>query len=462
MNNFIKIITIVLFTQLCNKTMAQPLAPIKISPNHHYFITEDKTPFFWLGDTGWLLFIKLNREEVIKYLDDRKEKGFNVIQVMVLHDTKHAVNVYGDSALINGNPSMPKTTTGNDFKNKEQYDFWNNVDFVIDEAAKRGIYMGLVPIWGSNVKSGFVNEKQAADFGTFLAKRYKNKSNIVWLNGGDIMGSDKIEIWNALGNALRKNDPNHLITFHPRGRAQSSTWFHNASWLDFNMFQSGHKDYEQDTVTPRMGEDNYKYVNTDYVLKPTKPTIDGEPVYEKIPHGLHDTLATLWNDNDVRRYAYWSVFAGGAGFTYGHSAVMQFFNGVGAAAYGAKQKWTDALNDPGAKQMHFLKDLMLSKPYLDRIPDQTLIADNTGEKYDYLIATRGRDYAFIYTATGKKISVNMGKLKEDNLYASWYNPRNGDYTKIGTFVNKGQHEFTPPGEDKYGNDWVLVLESVNW
>jgi hypothetical protein len=62
--------------------------PLKISANHRYFTTSDGKPFFWLGDTGWLLFSKLNREDAEKYLEDRHKKGFNVIQVMpmaILH-----------------------------------------------------------------------------------------------------------------------------------------------------------------------------------------------------------------------------------------------------------------------------------------------------------------------------------------------------------------------------------------
>src|SRR5215216_98457 len=70
----------------------QPLKPLRVSANGRYFMTADGKPFFWLGDTGWLLFSKLKREEAIQYLDDRRKKGFNVIQVMVLH-TVAAANV---------------------------------------------------------------------------------------------------------------------------------------------------------------------------------------------------------------------------------------------------------------------------------------------------------------------------------------------------------------------------------
>src|SRR5688572_2974378 len=92
-------------------SFGQAPKPLKVSANGRYFMTSDGKPFFWLGDTGWLLFSKLKREEAVKYLDDRKLKGFNVIQVMVLHTTA-VVNAYGDTALIQRNVAQPNTTPG--------------------------------------------------------------------------------------------------------------------------------------------------------------------------------------------------------------------------------------------------------------------------------------------------------------------------------------------------------------
>ncbi|MES2329050.1 MAG: glycoside hydrolase family 140 protein [Bacteroidota bacterium] len=435
------------------------LPRLKISNDKRSFVTGNNDPFFWLGDTGWLLFTKLTRNEAIQYLNDRQSKGFNVIQVMVLHDVKHAVNRYGDSALINNDVSKPKITQGNRFSDPTEYDFWDHVDYVISEAEKRGIYMALVPVWGSNVKSGLVSEDGAKKYATFLTNRYKDKSNIIWVNGGDIKGTDKQSVWKIIGSTIRSIDHQHLITFHPRGRSTSSEWFHKEDWLDFNMFQSGHKDYAQDTAEPRIGEDNWKFAQNDYALQPLKPTMDGEPSYENIPHGLHDSLAPHWHADDVRRYGYWSVFSGGAGFTYGDNAVMQFFNGIGIGDYFTKQKWSDAINDNGSSQVQYLKKLMLSKPATGRVPDQSLIA-NQGQRYEYFAAIRGNDYAFIYTYTGRNMQVNMGKIKGTKIKASWYDPRNGKYLAIGVFDNKGKHEFDPPGNTQNGNDWVLVLTSV--
>lgn len=440
---------------------ATPELPfLKVSENGRFLMTEDGDPFFWLADTGWLLFSKLTREEAGQYLDDRLEKGYNTIQVMVVHSLKVS-NVYGDSALINQDISQPAVTEGSDFSDSTAYDFWDHMDYVIDLAEEKGLYMALVPVWGTNVKEGKVSYDQADNFSSWLAKRYAGKSNIIWLNGGDTMGSDSTATWNVMGENIHVYAPNHLQTFHPFGRKQSSLWFHDKDWLDFNMVQSGHRRYDQDDTENGFGQDNYKYIDIDYALTPAKPTLDGEPSYEGIPQGLHDFTQPLWTDADLRRYGYWSVFAGGFGFTYGSNAVMQFHKpGDSDPAYGVKIYWDEALDLPGAVQMVYLKNLILSQSYFDRIPDQSLIAAGQGEKYDYLVATKGEDYAFVYTYNGRNMEIALGKIKGEQIKASWFNPRSGEKSEIGTFDNAGSLSFDPPGEVEDGNDWVLVLNSV--
>ena len=118
-----------------------------------------------------------------------------------------------------------------------------------------------------------------------------------------------------------------------------------------------------------------------------------------------------------------------------------------------------SLHDEGARQMQYLKKLMLSKPYFERVPDQSLIAGNAGEKYKHLVATRGTNYAFIYIYTGRVFEVNLGKTNGATVKASWYSPRDGSKMEIGSYDNKGIQKFDPPGEEGDGNDWVLVLES---
>lgn len=455
-----KLVAVILIICLVNARAQLPL--LKISANKRFFQTVDGKPFFWLGDTGWLLFIKCNREDAIKYLDTRKQQGFTVIQVMLLHDVNDK-NAYGDYALIDGDPANPVITPGNDFKRPFDYDYWDHVDFIIDEAAKRGMYVGLVAVWGSNVKSGKVNGNNAEAYATFLAKRFKKKSNIVWIDGGDIPGNEGMEVWKKIAVAIKKYDPNHLMTFHPRGRYSSSEWFQREPWLDFNMIQSGHKDYAQDTSAKEKhhyGEDNWKFIQADYNLTPTKPVLDGEPSYENIPHGLHDSLEKRWTAADVRRYAYWSVFAGAAGFTYGENAVMQFYSARGGrGSFGVNQSWKETIFSPGAQQMQYLMKLMLSvNGYFDRVPAQEILVDNTGGKYDYLLATKGKHFAMIYTFTGKTVKVDLSKLDFKVSRLRWFDPSKGEGITHEISGEKEVTPFNPPSVRQGANDWVLILE----
>lgn len=439
------------------------LPVIKVSDNHRYF-TADGKPFFWLGDTGWLLFSKLNREESLHYLDSRQKQGFNVIQAMVVHSNKE-VNAYGDSALTDKKISEPKITPGNTFGKGKAYDYWDHIDWVINRAAERGLYIALVPVWGSVVKESHITAAQGKAYAEFLANRYKSYSNIIWMNGGDITGTDSLKTWKAIGNTIHNIDPMHLMTFHPRGRTQSSTWFHNEDWLSFNCFQSGHRNYAQDTSKKDLnyGEDNWKYAEVDYTKTPVKPTLDAEPSYENIPYGLHDVKLPRWKAADVRRYAYWSVFAGGCGYTYGNNDVMQMHKPGDApknVSYGSKAYWYQSVNAPGAQQMQYVKKLMLSRPYFERVPTQTLIAAGQGERYNRLMATRGKSYAFIYTYNGRDMQINASELAGSKVKAAWYNPRNGQTTAIGTFTKAKAMKFDPPGEKKNGNDWVLILDAI--
>jgi hypothetical protein len=470
-HSFLLVVLVALSTRHCDayqkKEAQRPLdnGRLVVSQNCRFLQHENGEPFFWQGDTAWRLFQKLNRSEVETYLENRRRKGFNVVQAAMLYEMPE-VNVYGDAALVNSNPIHPQTTQGNDPESDLEYDYWDHVEFVIDKAAAKGIYIALIPAWGSIVKEGHFTVESARCYGQWLAERYRDKVNIIWINGGDIRGDSNKDIWQALGTTLHEMDPNHLMTFHPFGRTQSSTWFHNEDWLDFNMFQSGHRRYDQlrpqiDDAATWKGEDNWKYVREDYAKTPPKPTIDGEPSYENIPQGLHDPNEPYWQAHDVRRYAYWSVFAGSFGHTYGNNAVMQMHKPhSGEGKYGVRDYWHEAIDAPGAGQMQHLKALVLSRPFFERTFDPSLIAGENGTEYDYIIATRGESFVFVYTYTGRAFDISMGKITGEKVKAWWYNPRTGTAEFLGDFASEGVRRFDPPGLEEEGNDWVLVLDDA--
>ena len=117
------------------------LPRITVSDNDRFLQTEDGAPFFWLGDTAWELFHRLTREEAELYLENRRRKGLNVIQAVALAEFEgiRTPNAYGDFALVNEDPTRPNEA------------YFRLVDEIIDLAAAKGLYVGLLPTWGDKV-----------------------------------------------------------------------------------------------------------------------------------------------------------------------------------------------------------------------------------------------------------------------------------------------------------------------
>ncbi|MDD2503494.1 MAG: putative collagen-binding domain-containing protein [Clostridia bacterium] len=107
--------------------------------------------------------------------------------------------------------------------------------------------------------------------------------------------------------------------------------------------------------------------------------------------------------------------------------------------------------------MKHLRQLMESRPFFERIPDQSLLVDNY-EGYNHQQAARGEDYAFIYAPHGIFVKVRLGVLEGKSVKVSWFNPRTGETSPVGIFKNTGEQTFIPPGHGRE-QDYVLILDS---
>ncbi len=413
-------------------------------------------PFFWLGDTGWLMLSRLDRAETEHYLRTRQQQGYNVIQVMVLH-TVGMTTKGGVPALIDGDPARPNNSPGDDPAVAGEYDYWDHLDWTLGVAEELGIYLALVPAWGDIAMAGDLDTENVVPYVTFLAERYRDRPNIVWLNGGDTFAVERTAVWSVLGRTLKRLDPEHLMTFHPRGRTDSSWTFHHAEWLDFNMYQSGHRSYGQDL--DGFGEDNWRYAEDDWARLPAKPFIDGEPSYENIPYDLHYADVPRWTAADVRRYAWWSVLSGAFGHTYGENSVMQMYvPGAHNPAFHAEIPWRDALRADGAGQMRHVKSLMDGVAFGTREPAAHLVVDN-GTGYERIPVLRGDGFLVAYAYTGRGFSLDVSSVADADPTAHWYSPRDGSFTAVDIGADDGIAAFDPPGDAAAGNDWVLVLRT---
>ena len=293
-----------------------------------------------------------------------------------------------------------------------------------------------------------------------MGRRYRNCC-LVWILGGDrgIQTKRQDDIIHALARGLRRGDSgSHLITFHPGGGCGSSLWLQNDPWFDFNLRQNG-QDAEY--------TDRYDQTRLDYDRKPTKPVIDAEPLYEDHPIALDATRFGYSIAADVRRPLYWDLFSGACGHTYGDHAVWQFWATNRAPINFPLKPWDEAINAPGAFEMQYAKRLLHSRPFLTRVPDDSIILPDVtptsvpGAGIYRFVATRDSEgrYAMVYVPVGKTFSVRTDCIRAGAINAWWFDPRTGKASLIGKFPNTLRHEFTPPDVGE-ALDWVLVLDAA--
>jgi Protein of unknown function (DUF4038)/Putative collagen-binding domain of a collagenase len=287
-------------------------------------------------------------------------------------------------------------------------------------------------------------------YAQWLAHRYKNKKNIIWILGGDRNPRNDADknIWRAMGNAIKKETDNKaIISFHPQPNSLGSAeYFANDPWIDFHLFQTGHC----------RDANVYDKIQSVYNMQPTKPVMDAEPIYEDHPVCFNVKELGTSNSLDVRRSAYLDLFAGAFGHTYGCHDIWQMYSYKTVPVNGPHVYWQEAMEMPGANQMKYVRNLMEAFPLLERIPDQSIIQEKNIAAAERIQAARGNDYLMVYSTAGKSFTINMGKIKGPTVKGCWYNPRNGEKTMINAAVNNHSKKYMPP-TNGYGQDWVLVL-----
>lgn len=436
---------------------AQEVRRLRVADDHRHLEYTDGKPFFYLGDTAWLLFSRLNREESERYLANRAAKGFTVIQAVALAPDGGVTNpnANGDLPLIDRDPARPNEA------------YFKHVDDVVRFANQSGLVMGLLPSWGNYWKQSPDNKERlftpanARAFGEFLGKRYRHDA-IIWVLGGDndIASPEERAVVDALAAGLRAGDGGaHLITFHPRGPGRSSDSLRDAAWLDFNMYQSSHGAHDHD---------NGLFAERDYALTPPKPTLDGEPRYEQMPVGFYYSEVSRldrFDDYDVRQAAYWSVLAGACGHTYGNNNIWYFWRpGIRPAIY-QNQSWQDSLDTPGAFQMGIMRRLFESRDFnqLEPAPGMVVDAPRNGAAKVRGMVARDRSFSIFYSPRGENFTVDRDWLPAKRLREIWFDPRYGTSYDVHKTSTHGPQTYTPPTSGR-GQDWILIIEDAdkNW
>ena len=449
--------------------------PLRVSENRHYLETSDGAPFFWLADTAWELIHRLGPDDIEVYLEDRHAKGYNVIQTVALAELGGLTepNLQGELALIDGNPATPNPR------------YFEYVDWVVERAAAYGMRIALVPAWGAYITGGWggetiiFDESNAFDYGRWLGQRYRD-SGVAWLNGGDtnplwrkpLAGdgplTDSSAVFDALANGIiAGGGADQFVLYHPTALslpgsppALSNEFFGDREWLSANAMQSGHALHKRDHGWDSTR--NYEQVATMWSASPTRPALDLENHYEDFWIDF-DENNRMWDDADVRNGAYQAVFAGAAGHTYGNWNVWQMHDSHRALRRPVTNTWRVSLHSAGAAQLAHLKDLMLSRPYLNRLPAPELILGEAGGGEQHLAATRGADgsYLMVYLPFGQPVEVELSGLRGAARCGWWFSPVDGAVQDCLVSPVAKLQRFAPPSSGR-GHDWVLVLDAQSF
>lgn len=341
--------------------------------SQRYLVDAAGDPLLWIGCTPWGMTEWLTRDEVDLYLDDRRSKGMNVVQLCLLWGKRtdepldfklNPSNAYGHRPFQSTDgkvdPSKPAVVSGGG--PVAPNDYWDHVEYCLDAIESRGMYAAVLPVWGRRYVNAthaghsapIFNRENAVAYGRFLGERFARRRNVIWVMGGDVKadeGGDFLDLYRAMAGALTEQvakarsaagQPEFelLMSYHPDGSPMknSSFWFHEDEWLDFNMIETfSHVDRVAAAV------------RADVALSPPKPTILAEGDYEGAYEGeiRVDALS-------VRRQAYQSFFAGAAGFTYGAAFDVE---GNGPL-FGPSNNWKPLLAMEGAGQMLHLRQFL--------------------------------------------------------------------------------------------------------
>lgn len=421
-------------------TEAAHAAELGVSTSGRHLTVKDK-PFFWLGDTVWLLAQVPSRDELELYLRTRAEQGFTVIQLTAVMGEERVWGTArrttrGDVPFVENDVLKPAVTPGNDPADSAQYDYWDHVDYVLERIHAHGFRAAVVTYFvgwqGEGYK--FLKPTNAQAYGRFLGMRYRGKPEIIWVLGGDNTPKteDQKAVWPLVAKGLSegltgKEDYSQvLITYHINGGASSAQLWHPSPWLDFNMAQ-----------TWDAYQNIYPAILKDYQRKPVKPCGLGEGAYEDGPQYPTKPINALV----IRKQACWSWFAGGY-HTYGNGNVWHF----DTCKPELTQTWKEALRSPGAATLRHSKGFLAKIGWWKFVPDASffILGEGSGRVRNVAMRSVTGDAVAVYCASPAAITLRLDKITAgDSLAAQWTNPATGEERPAGTFDRQAR-SFTPP------------------
>jgi hypothetical protein len=439
---------------------------ITVAADKRHLAYGDGTPFFWLGDTWWMgLCARMGWPEDFQRLgNDRRQKGFNVIQIVA--------GLYPDM-----HPFDPRGANEAGFPWEQDYArinpaYWDAVDQRLSWLVEQGFTPCIVGAWGYFMP--WMGVDRMNQHWRHLIARYgampvvwcaAGEANLPWYLAKGFPYDDRKQVsdWTAVMRAIRATDPWHRpLTIHPTGigRLSARHATDDVALLDFDLLQTPHG--QREAVEPTV-----RTVKDCYADQPVMPVINGEASYEM----LGDSLPTKWT-----RQMFWlCLMQGAAGHTYGANGIWQVnrkgqphggspHHPAGSTGYGVIP-WDQAMDLPGSDQVALGKKLFERYDWQAFVPhpewaayaaDPT--ADAAAKPAAYgPYATGSEQVRLVYVPERRAVTVS-GLAGAARRIARVFDPVSGVTTDLGAIAVSAGAWTAPAPLKVEADDWVLIIE----
>jgi hypothetical protein len=422
---------------------------IQVAEDRRHFRADDKTPFFWLGDTWWMgLTKRLSWPDGFQTLTaDRVAKGFTVVQIVAgLYPDMPPFDARGANEA--GFPWTPDFARINPA-------YFDMADLRIQHLVDAGIVPCIVAAWGYFLPIMGVSKMK--QHWRYLIARW-GAYPVIWCLAGegtmpyylskthDTDAETQKHGWTEVARYVRAADPfGHPITIHPSNSARNCV--DDPSVLDFDMLQTGHDDRRS---APNTVETILKSIRAE----PKMPVLVGEVCYEGIQEASRE---------EVQRYMFWaSILSGTAGHTYGANGIWQVNTRekpYGLSPHGhswGDTPWEVAYQLPGSHQLGLAKKLLSRYRWwlLESKPDLVEPHWSTQNYWQPFAAHIPGELIISFSPTGWK-ALRFQDVPA-GLTAFFWNPTDGSEHEIGAVTPDAAGHWQAP-EFPIFRDWVVVL-----
>lgn len=445
--------------------------PVQPSANGRYLVDRTGQPFPLLGRSSWYLG-HLSAADIDLYLTDCRQRGFTTVEFSLIsrdprgrhvpfNDAKQAPFLKRldgkswDGALkyTDAKNEAPDFTTPNE-------DYWKNLDAVLTQCERAGFLLLVFPAYvgyAGNTPQGWMKEvevngrERMRTYGEFVAKRYKDRPNLVWMLGGDHGDFKPAQAEGEQG----------LIDGLLAGGKGGTLKLRSAEWQSETIGPDDPLFGKYITLNGAYTFDGFSAYHTRraYAHTPVMPAYYLEGPYDE--EHVDGTNVNPSASQPVRRFQWWGWLGSIGGYVYGNGYVWPFHD----------EAWKAHLDTKGARDMAHLNTFIRSLPW------QTLVPSGLGGMRELITRhgsqERARDYIAAAASLDGRLLVAYSPPDRWGAFdvdlralvgpgrARWFDPTAGTYQEAGRDLpNSAPRTFTPPGKNAGGAiDWVLVVEA---